>query len=362
MSKPALKKQASLTVGSLKSALEKIKPGLSNKEYVPMFSCFCFEKTGVTAYSDVLGASIDLDTGIEGAIKADALLTWLSALVDGSVQVVPGEGKVKFSSGGSTLTTPLIPPSEFLHEVPEDWENMHEVTITESIVDGLTACLETVGDEAAGPVFSCIAFDLFAATLYSTNGIAMSKYMVEMSEKETLDQTQLLPQAFCRALLGFFGGPTTPAAKLYVSPNLVMAWIEDAKALVFSKVPDAEAMDYESELASCLTTDDDENFIPVDPQFMSALKRASAVCGEDKTASFSLEIKGKSVTLKGEGTVSALEQFDLTTPHKGDRKVFVNARALCSVLPLGAEFQVAEKVTAVRVVDKLLCLQAHLNV
>lgn len=84
----------------LLNALEKVKPGLANKDMVEQATSFAFMNSRVITFNDNISISYALpDLNITGAVKADELYKFLSKVKEDDIDLICDSGEIRIKSG-----------------------------------------------------------------------------------------------------------------------------------------------------------------------------------------------------------------------------------------------------------------------
>jgi hypothetical protein len=148
----------------LLKALEAVKPGLANKEFIEQATAFAFIKGSVVTYNDEISVSYPIEgLDIEGAIKADelyALLTKIKARTKDDpdeVELTVNENEVLLTSGtrlkaGFTLQSEVKLPLKEELAKKSKWVNLPE-----DFIAGLEFVKPSVARQVFNqPVLTCV--------------------------------------------------------------------------------------------------------------------------------------------------------------------------------------------------------------
>src|SRR5690554_5571655 len=86
----------------LQAALEKVKPGLADRELIEQATSFAFMNGRVVTYNDEISISHPVqDLDVEGAIKAEALYSFLNRVKQDIITIDVDDNQVKIKAGRS---------------------------------------------------------------------------------------------------------------------------------------------------------------------------------------------------------------------------------------------------------------------
>ena len=113
-----------ILVKTIKEALNKVKPGLSNKEMIEQSTSFVFQRGHVYTYNDEIAISHPLKIRVLGAVRARELLDFVNRIKDEKIEIIMNENKTelillkKFSTATFALNQELILPINDI-EIPD---------------------------------------------------------------------------------------------------------------------------------------------------------------------------------------------------------------------------------------------------
>lgn len=141
----------------LQEALEKVKPGLADKEIIEQTMAFVFEGNKVITYNDHISLSHPvegLDIDIKGAIKAEELYGILSKLKRDELNLNVKEGKLYLKSGKAEICLLLtekikLPLSEIQNE--KKWKELPD-----NFNHFMKFAMATCSKDFSQPVLTCV--------------------------------------------------------------------------------------------------------------------------------------------------------------------------------------------------------------
>lgn len=140
----------------LKEALEKVKPGLANKEQIEQSTSFAFIKGRVVTYNDEVSLSHPVPgLNLTGAILAENLYKFLNNLKRDTLTMDLVDNEVILHSGGAKAGLLLqaeikLPLQDEIGE-PKNW-----VRMPEHLLEGIAFCMTSCGKDMSRPKLTCV--------------------------------------------------------------------------------------------------------------------------------------------------------------------------------------------------------------
>lgn len=184
----------------LVTKLELVGRALADSNLIPLFQCFVFDGTHVSANNDQLAIIAPCATEDAFAVNGQVLLGLLKASRAPEVEFQRGENHdIVVMAGKSHFRLPYHPKEEFLFKEPEQqWDVA--IDLGAHMVAGLHACLLTASKDSAQPALMGV-FLKQARTLYSCDGDALSRYQLDQKTKSHVLVDFMMPTAFCETTL-----------------------------------------------------------------------------------------------------------------------------------------------------------------
>ena len=140
----------------LLEALEKVKPGLANKELIEQSTSFAFMGDRVVTYNDEISVSHPVK-GLEnmrGAIKAKTLYEFLARVKDEEIEIEQEENEVLIKTGRSKAGL------RFEHEIRLPLEEVGEIgkwkNLPEDFLPALSLCYPACSSDMSRPILTCV--------------------------------------------------------------------------------------------------------------------------------------------------------------------------------------------------------------
>jgi DNA polymerase III sliding clamp (beta) subunit (PCNA family) len=139
---------------TLVNALGLLKPGLSNKDIIEQGLCFNFNKDTITTFNDLISVSIPLETGIEGAVRAEELHKLLDRITADEIELTQTESELRIKAGkikaGLSLKAELLPPLA----VENEWQELPK-----QFKEAIGFCQFSTSKDMTRPHLTCIHFE-----------------------------------------------------------------------------------------------------------------------------------------------------------------------------------------------------------
>ena len=140
----------------LLEALEKVKPGLANRELIEQSTSFAFIGDRVVTYNDEISVSHPVK-GLEnmrGAIKAKTLYEFLARVKNEEIEIEQEENEVLIKTGRSKAGL------RFEHEIRLPLEEVGEIgkwkKLPEDFVDALRLSYPACANDMSRPILTCV--------------------------------------------------------------------------------------------------------------------------------------------------------------------------------------------------------------
>lgn len=185
-----------INVNELKTALETVKPGLSNKEMIEQSTSFCFANGRVITFNDEISVSCPVNLDITGAIDSKVLYAYLNKLKVEEADVLIQDNEIVVKSGRSkasfTIQSEIKLP---FSEVPDagNWE-----TVDSELLKALEFCMGACSRDMSQPVITNVHLkDTFVE---GTDRYRIAQY--QMKKKFPFGEI-LIPATICPVFIKF---------------------------------------------------------------------------------------------------------------------------------------------------------------
>lgn len=339
-----------LSVKGLKGVLNIVKPAISSKDFIPIFSHFCFDDDLVTGYSEPIGIQVEFKSGITGGVKGDTLLTWLNGLPDtNNITFENKDNHIKFNSGRSKLELALIEKADFIFEKPS--EEGTEIIINEEFINAIGKCSGSVVPDSDIPSMAGITVTYSNQNMFfhSTNGLAISEYVMEWDQPF---ETFILPDQFCTVLRKLYKeGSVEGSVVATVSESSVVVTFNETNTVLWSKLlPNkAGALDFDEEINNALEGFDLQGTFEVTDNLIQTMHRILNVYGTSTKESKLVQLESKGTELELSVSKENIQLQDEVTIDTKQAKIkaLIDLEKLVSVLHPGCGMAMLPKLVLV---------------
>ena len=184
----------------LQTALEQVRPGLSNKEIIEQTTSFIFSNGRIATYNDEISVSypFPLLSHVQGVIKAQALYDFLGKVKKDEVELEWTEQQLIIKAGrskaGFTLDAEIRAPLDEIGQV-EEWEAIPK---PDEFLAALKTCVPHCSRDMSRPALTCV--HVTASAVEASDSYQIIQY--QLSQKLPTDSF-LLPASSCRDLLKY---------------------------------------------------------------------------------------------------------------------------------------------------------------
>lgn len=338
------------------NTLTKVKPALASKDLIPIMAHYCFQDGNVFAYNDVVAIMCPCDTDVEGAIRGDTLLTFVSTSMAKEVDIQVKNTEAVVKAGSAKLNVPMLGVDDFMWEPPSVDDFSVIVEVDEDLIRGLDLSLLSAGQSVGMPELSGITMSIGShCTMFSSNGPTMARYDLDAGGYQ--DMRVILPTDFCKVWQTYNKYASDEnQASLYLSEDQAMVLFDDGLMLFCKTLYAEEPVDFYGIFKENI--EDDEYFCKTPRMFASAVKRASAFAGMDEKAVCTLTVKDEFLHIVTETQKHGVVRDRFKFEGHDDVFMTMDAPMLSAVLEKEphVSLRVFDSSLAVCQGDKYLCL------
>lgn len=327
-----------MLLSEISAALDIAKPALSSKDYVPIFQHFIFDQKTVLAFNDRMAIEVDLESELDCAVPGDLLIQFLKSGKGGTnddLDVEIKDGTAKFFCLGFEFELPILGKEKSIFVAPEYTDTLN---IGGNFRKAVSLCLVSVDDNSPLPEYNCVQYIPLVGEMYASNGITISKYVLEPISGKPKDMRLYLPNEFCKAFLAASEEDTE--YKLHMAGDMVV--IDLGSVRLFTKQPTPEkVLDFESVIEKIT----DGLCVPVEvfPGLWNALSRAQ-ILSKDTSPSTELIVNkedgfAKLITKTGMGIVEDI----LSCEDHDSITAIISASLISKALSICSYISISEK-------------------
>ena len=180
----------------LLTALERVKPGLANRDLIEQATSFAFLGDRVVTYNDEISISHPVkDLNIRGAVKADALYSFLNRVKQDTIKVTWKGNQVQITAGKSRAG--LVFEQEVKLPVEEIGEFGKWEKLPKYFLDALKLCHPCASTDMSRPILTCLNID--GDTVVASDGYQIMRYKLNGKVPAPF----LLPASAAKDLSGY---------------------------------------------------------------------------------------------------------------------------------------------------------------
>lgn len=337
--------------------LEQVSKALSTENLVPLFQCFCFTGSNVTAFNgDNLAIRASCKTKEAFAVNGKVLMGLLNNSRAEEIDFTLGsENDLIVKADKSTFKLPYFPKTDFLFVEPDKSSpDTFDLSEGHELLRGVVSCLATTGNDISQKAFMGVHFNQQGDTvwLYSTNGDAISRYCTDFPCKGTT-KNYVLSNEFCDAIadIGW-----EQDGELALTDEWAIA-IMDNNYTVYGRLLELDnPLDHEAEIKK--TVKGSISYIPVPDGLTAALSRAR-VLSDIESAPSLLTIKNKRLALHTQNQLGVVDDA-LDLNHR-DVEASVSASLMQNCLRFCDEMAILENCCCFRKEDKHFILTSNMG-
>jgi DNA polymerase III sliding clamp (beta) subunit (PCNA family) len=302
----------------LRDTLNLVRSSLSNLEFMPILTHFCFvsEQGTVYAYNDItaLLSELPLAEGLTMGIPGVTLLDLVGTLPDDAeVSLTNGGGNVAlFKSGKTKIELACLNHDEFLFEPPRI-PHAISITVTDEFVRALELVMPSLGDDALEKALTAVLVDMQrdAMEFYTSNRRSLTHTTVPV--KDGGGFRMLWPKSFCEQLLTLRKQFDT--AELLVGEKWLLARFPDEKQTrLYSKLLPEKPVDLGEILESVLPKPRDPQWVKIPDGMVAALNRVMVMVASESTKACYLRLDEDGLRIEARSSLGEVNEF---LPFKG---------------------------------------------
>ena len=300
------------------SALRKAAPALSNKDLVPILSCFCFSNDEVVAYDDVVAMIVPCKPPFEGAVRGNLVLNFLATVPSEALKVTVKDTEVTFRAGAARLVTGLTPKEDFVFEVPQRTEAL-ELVMNSDLRNALNQALVTMGVDPAHPWRMGITVDFQAdyIALYTTDNFTCGQQFIMTAVPESLVGKQVwMPPRLCQLLMDY----PCDEGTIYLTPDWIEVEFKDGSRLFSRTITNVDVVKYQETFAPIQELLEAAGATEITKDFNSAIDRSLIILQSETDKKIGFEIKDGQLTLTGKSELGLVDD-QLPVPGHNDVSV-----------------------------------------
>lgn len=314
--------------------LDIAKPALASKEFIPIFTFFCFDEKTVFAYNDIVSIQIPFESPIQGAVVGERLIALLKTHHSDKVEFKHKKDGEELSVrvGNTWLQLPFLPPKDFLFKFPEVKSNFN-ITLNNSFIEGLKCTLVSAGVDTSRPKALGVTLVLGEEIiLYSTDNQTMTEYFVDADKADKgHDREMLLPREFCSILISLYDkmGKDDEAILCIEDDHLIAKM---GKSQAYANLTPQEPLDFAGTISRFMDGVKKKSFIDIPKGFEGALERSILLLDPAQRNLCLFNIEDQKLTIQTSSRLGKGKDPFKIKGNPGDIEVLVNPRHVSRVL------------------------------
>lgn len=314
--------------------LDIAKPALASKEFIPIFTFFCFDEKTVFAYNDIVSIQIPFESPIQGAVVGERLIALLKTHHSKSVEFKHKKGGEELSVkiGSTWLQLPFLPPKDFLFKFPEVKSNFN-IALNDSFIEGLKRTLISAGVDTsrsnAMGVSLVIGDEII---LYSTDNQTMTEYFVDMERGDKGNACELMmPREFCSILISLYDKmEKDDEAILCIEDKHLIAKM--GRSQVYANLVPHDPLDFSGVISRFMDGVKKKSFIDIPKGFEGALERSVLLLDPSQRNLCNINIEDQRLTIETSSRLGKGKDPFKLKEKPGDISVLVDPRSVSRVL------------------------------
>lgn len=324
----------------LLDTLTNVRPALSTKEFIEVFTCFCFTGDSVFAYDDLIAIKAPIEVPIKGAVKGSMLLDMLRSLNGEEVELMQNGNSLQINSAGSELKLPMLGEESFFFRPSALEGYAWSIPIDDKLLRAFSKCLLSASSDSSNPERMGVTLTIgddgrSQITAYSTDGVSITSVIVGNAQGDVSGK-YVLPTDFCKAIVEL--SPVVEGEKWLAVSDIehkVVASVGDYS--ITSKLIDAEPLDFVNTIKRFF--DGGGDFVAIPDTVGSALTRAELIV-KGNNSHCVLEADDRTLRIDARSTYGEVLDECSLSDHHSKVKVSINPYLVRRVLDNANQMQV----------------------
>lgn len=262
----------------LLAALSAVKPALNDKSTMDELACVWFEDGAVSAYNDVIGIQVPVDTFFTGGLRGSLVTGLMETATSDRVDIAIKGEKITMKAGSAKINLAMLPSRRQIWHAPEVNDDAW-FKPSATFIQALERVMVSTVKASSVPDQMGVTFILHdnGLSLYSTDNGTISWGQVGIDDFPDIPVDRaLVPTVFCDQLLKMGAGKEDAAVELAFLKNAAMAKVGDR--LLFGRYLESQnPVPFPSIVRRYLQDGDDDRLLDLPPGLPLALDRASVL-------------------------------------------------------------------------------------
>lgn len=283
----------------LLSALNIVKPCLSNNLLIPTLSYINFSNGMIETSNGVQGIQTKFEHGLNCCIVGEPLIKILNSFNTDEVDIIEEEYGVDIKAGSTLVTLNSNKSENFpsIFSTIKEEKKGKEIEITESFSFGIEKCLTSSNKNMFQEAQNGVT--IFNDTLYSTDNVRLSKFLLDTDYQIKV----ILPETFCKQISNFKNNILT----IYKN----YAILENETTRVLTSIRDIKLLNYPMVFEKFVVP---EEMCEISSDFKKVLERCLIILTDTEKV-VKVETKGNDMILRGLSTKGGIyEELTFSFP------------------------------------------------
>lgn len=296
------------------------------------------------AWNDLAAIILELDTKLEGGLQGDTLLGIIGACSDKTiainVDIEEGIAVIEFGTG--VVKLPLMPPEDFVFEVPDE-NPILKVTMDEAAIKGLELCLLCVSDNALRANLNGVT--VMTNTLVSSNGTTLAQYS---GLKVKGKHTAIIPKFTCEQIVSLCKTFPEEKAVLEIGESFLQMTI--ANVALVSKLISEKPVDFASITKKVLA---EASFYEIPEGILGELTKANILQSAELEKKLTMTQKGLELRISTRSNLGGMNSVLKLTQKQPERQVGFHPEHMLRALSYVSQMAITEShITALQSEDE----------
>lgn len=275
-------------------ALEKVRPGLANKDQIQHSTSFAFMQGRIVTYNDEISISHKISgIDIQGAVKAEELYKFLSKTTATDLDITTGESMLMIKAGKAKVE--LVMQGEIKLPLEELGEMKGWKPLPADFIEALNITRFCCSKDMSKPVLTCINFH--ADTALSCDRFRIMKFHMEKKSPFNF----LLPASAAAVLISY------PVTHMTMTPGWAH-FADKEKELIFSC---RTYSDNYPDLAGKMDLPDETLSFIFPPGTGDIIDRAQIFINADSfnESLIEISIEGRKLIIRAQSSIAKFEEW-----------------------------------------------------
>lgn len=267
----------------LVNKLDLVSPAIADTNIIPVMTHFWFTGKSLMAYNDQIALSCPLETDFKGAVPG-ILLSLLKSSTATNVELEAGGDHLLVMAALSKFKLAMINEDAFLEmfQIEDPAPDEFIACDMDELVDGIDACLKSVGSDTSVPdqLGVAIIAEEGRLLLFATNDATISHATIKIKKKAPFKRV-ILPTLFCKELLSL----AKTKCRIAIAEDHALL-VVDGGIYLFGRLIETDSpINYVNVLKQHIPDSALKNMVKMPERLLGALERAMVITDAEQVAS-----------------------------------------------------------------------------